>query len=142
MEELRNGVYTVEVSLGGGSGRAKIENPAELTAGDGELKAKICWDSPYYDYMEVEGKEYYPVNKEGNSVFVIDARLDRELAAKAETVAMSRPHTIDYTLYFDSASLRRENGAMPFAAIVAAIAAAAAALMLVKLIKKRKRNEK
>ena len=139
MEELKNGSYTVNVSLGGGSGRAEIESPAELTVKDGDIKAEIRWNSPYYDYMEVEGREYVPVNKGGNSIFVIDAELDRELAARAETVAMSQPHTIEYTLYFDSASLRRKTGAAPLIAAAAVLAAAAALLLTVR---KRKKHEK
>ncbi len=139
MNEIKDGTYTVDVDLSGGSGRAKIESPTELTVKDGEIKAKICWDSPSYDYMEIGGREYYPVNKEGNSVFVIDAELDRELSVKAETVAMSRPHMIDYTLYFDSASLRGSGGAA-YAVCGAALAAIAAAAVIVLRI--RKRHEK
>ena len=33
------------------------------------------------------------------------AALDTELAVTADTVAMSTPHEIDYTLTFDSATL-------------------------------------
>ena len=69
------------------------------------MTARIVWSSPNYDLMVVDGTEYLPVNKEGNSVFEIPvSALDEELAVSAETVAMSKPHMIDYTLLFDSAS--------------------------------------
>ena len=43
---------------------------------------------------------------EGGSTFVIPVRaFDWALAVTADTVAMSQPHEIDYTLTFDSASL-------------------------------------
>ena len=76
-----------------------------LTVTDSGMTAHIVWSSPNYDLMVVDGTEYLPVNKEGNSVFEIPvSALDEELAVSAETVAMSKPHMIDYTLLFDSAS--------------------------------------
>ena len=63
-------------------------------------------ERPYYDYMKVENQKYLPVNDEGNSVFEIPvASFDTPLSVTANTVAMSVPHEIDYTLTFDSGSL-------------------------------------
>lgn len=109
-EIISDGDYTIEVKLSGGSGRANINSPAKLNVTDGQMQAEIEWSSPNYDYMEVDGKEYYPVNEDGNSVFVIDvSELDREIPVLAETVAMSEPHTIEYTMYFDSSTIKRAN---------------------------------
>lgn len=140
MNEIKDGSYTVAVTLSGGSGRAKIKSPAELTVDGGKIKAKICWDSPYYDYMEVGGEGFYPVNEGGNSVFVIDAELDREIPAEAETVAMSEPHMIAYTLYFDSGTLRREQTAAAPIALCLLAAAVAAAMLIMR--KRKKHDEK
>ena len=52
---LADGVYEVNVTLAGGSGRAKIASPTELTVKDGRATAKIVWSSDKYDYMEVDG---------------------------------------------------------------------------------------
>ena len=105
-EVPEDGTYTCNVTLEGGSGRATIESPTELTVADGKMTAEITWSSPNYDYMIVDGEKYLPVNTEGNSVFEIPvAALDTALAVTADTTAMSTPHEIEYTLTFDSASL-------------------------------------
>ena len=44
---------------------------------------------------------YLPTNTEGNSTFEIPvAALGTPLAVTADTVAMSKPHEIEYTLTF------------------------------------------
>ena len=101
-----DGSYACAVTLEGGSGRATVESPAALTVADGIMTATIVWSSPNYDYMLVDGEKYLPVNTDGNSTFEIPvAALDTALAVTADTVAMSTPHEIDYTLTFDSATL-------------------------------------
>ena len=105
-EAPADGTYTCAVTLEGGSGRATVESPAALTVADGTLTATIVWSSPNYDYMLIDGEKYLPINTEGNSTFEIPvAALDTALAVTADTVAMSTPHEIDYTLTFDSATL-------------------------------------
>lgn len=102
---LENGTYRVKVTLLGGTGRAKIDSTARLTVSDEGMVARIVWSSPWYDYMVVEGARYEPVNENGNSVFEIPvSALDVEIPVTADTVAMSTPHEIEYTLVFDSAS--------------------------------------
>ena len=106
-ETPADGTYTCEVTLEGGSGRATVESPAALTVADGKMTATIVWSSPNYDYMIVDGEKYLPTNTEGNSTFEIPvAALDAAQAVVADTVAMSQPHEIEYTLTFDSASLQ------------------------------------
>ena len=104
--QLADGVYSVEVSLTGGSGKARVESPAPLTVSDGVCTAEIVWGSKNYDYMKVEGVQYFPINTEGNSAFEIPVTVfDRPMAVIADTVAMSQPHEISYSLLFDSSSL-------------------------------------
>ena len=96
-----DGTYTCEVTLEGGSGRATVESPAALTVADGKMTATIVWSSPNYDYMIVDGEKYLPTNTEGNSTFKIPvSALDTALTVTADTVAMSTPHEIEYTLTF------------------------------------------
>ena len=105
-ETPADGSYTCAVTLEGGSGRATVESPAALTVADGAMTATIVWSSPNYDYMLIDGEKYLPTNTEGNSTFEIPVTaLDTALAVTADTVAMSTPHEIDYTLTFDSATL-------------------------------------
>ncbi len=102
---LSDGSYTCAVTLEGGSGKASIESPAKLTVEKGSITAEITWSSPNYDYMLVNGEKYLPVNTEGNSVFEIPVTLDTALPVIGDTVAMSTPHEIEYTLCFDSSTL-------------------------------------
>ena len=104
--KLADGEYTCEVTLTGGSGRASVESPAKLVVRDGAATAVIVWSSSHYEYMMVGETKYLPVNTEGNSTFEIPVVLDTDLAVSALTTAMSEPHLIDYTLHFDSASLK------------------------------------
>ena len=100
-EAPADGTYTCDVTLEGGSGRATVESPAALTVADGRMTATIVWSSPNYDYMIVDGEKYLPTNTEGNSTFVIPvAALGTPLSVTADTVAMSTPHEIEYTLTF------------------------------------------
>ena len=104
---LANGDYTIEVTLAGGSGRTTVESPAALTVKDGEYTVDIVFDSPYYDYMIVDDVKYERTNAEGNSAFSIPLTvLDREQQVIADTVAMSQPYEISYTLLFDSESIQ------------------------------------
>lgn len=103
---LEDGNYTVEVTLEGGSGKATVESPAKLEIKDGKVQAELVWSSPNYDYMIVDGEKYTMTNTEGNSTFEVPvAGFDSKLDVKADTVAMSTPHEIDYTLFFDSATI-------------------------------------
>lgn len=103
---LTEGVYQVDVTLAGGSGKASVQSPAKLIVESGRATAEIIWSSPNYDAMLANGLPYDPVNTEGNSTFLLDVlAFDRPIAVKAETVAMSQPHWIDYTLTFDSRSI-------------------------------------
>ena len=89
------------MTLEGGSGRATVESPAALTVENGKMTATIVWSSPNYDYMIVDGEKYLPTNTSGNSTFAIPvAALNAPLAVTADTVAMSTPHEIEYTLTF------------------------------------------
>ena len=109
-ETPADGTYTCEVTLEGVSGRATVESPAALTVADGKMTATIVWSSPNYDYMIVDGEKYLPTNTEGNSTFEIPvSALDTALDVTADTVAMSTPHEIEYTLTFDSASLKAND---------------------------------
>ena len=109
-ETPADGTYTCDVTLEGGSGRATVESPAALTVADGKMTATIVWSSPNYDYMIVDGEKYLPTNTEGNSTFEIPvSALDTALDVTADTVAMSTPHEIEYTLTYDSASLKAND---------------------------------
>lgn len=108
---LEDGTYIADGTLEGGSGRAAISSPVELTVKDGQMTARIEFSSPYYDYMIVDGEKYEPENTEGNSQFTIPmAGFDAGVPVTADTVAMSEPHEIDYEIILDSATLKSWDG--------------------------------
>ena len=91
-----------------GEGKTTVTSPAEVTIAGEEASAKIEWSSPNYDYMVVDGEKYEPINEDGNSVFEIPVSVfDAEMPVTADTVAMSTPHEIGYTLNFHSATAEK-----------------------------------
>ncbi len=105
--EAKDGEHTIEVTLQGGSGKATIESPAKLVVKDGKMTATIVWSSKNYDYMIVDGTKYEPVNTDGNSTFEIPVKaLDTDIKVIGDTVAMSKPHEIEYVLNFNSKTLK------------------------------------
>ena len=105
---LEDGEYTVEVRLEGGSGRASVGSPARLSVKDGAATAIISWSSDKYDKMVVYGEEYLPEINDGHSEFEIPVKgFDFNMPVSANTTAMSTPHMIDYTLYFDSETIKK-----------------------------------
>lgn len=136
---------TIEVTMTGGSGRASISSPALIEVTDGVMYATIEWSSPYYEYMIVDDVKYLPVQEEGNSTFIIPIILDEEMPVSAQTVAMSTPHEIDYTLTFDSSTIKYANSAVNAWQIVymlIGVVALALILIAIGLTSKRRKREK
>ena len=101
--EIPDGEYQVAVALEGGSGRASVESPCTVTVTGGSAAARIVWSSSSYDYMIVNGEKILPVSREEHSVFEIPVSTwDEPMEVTADTVAMSEPHEIRYTLEFES----------------------------------------
>ena len=96
---LPDGEYQVAVELLGGSGKAKIQSPAKLTMENGTMTAEIVWNSSNYTYMKIGDVTYYPEETGENSTFLIPVpAFDEEIPFVAETIAMSTPHEIAYSL--------------------------------------------
>ncbi len=105
-KQLSDGTYEIAVTLSGGTGKASVASPARLVVSGGKMTATLVWSSSNYDYMIVDGVKLLPISTEGHSVFEVPvSALDQPLTMIADTVAMSTPHEIEYTLQFDSASL-------------------------------------
>lgn len=105
---LEDGMYTADVILEGGSGRAFVESPASIRVEDGNVLATVIWGSSHYNYMKVDGEKYEWAGTDGNSTFVIPLRaFDWKIPVIANTIAMSEPHEINYTLTFDSTTLKK-----------------------------------
>ena len=105
--KLEDGIYTIELAFEGGSGKAKVLSPATVTVSGENVTATIQWSSPNYDYMLVDGEKYLPINTEGDSVFEIPVLFfDKPMDVIGDTVAMSTPHEIEYTLIFYSDTMK------------------------------------
>lgn len=107
LEGLEDGSYSVELTFEGGSGKAEILSPAFIKAEGGIVTATLQWNSPNYDYMLIDGERYLPVNTQGDSVFEIPVLFfDRQMTVIGDTVAMSSPHEIEYTITFHSDTIK------------------------------------
>lgn len=144
--DLKDGTYTIEVEMSGGTGRANITSPATLTVKDKKATAVIEWSSSNYDYMVVDGEKFLPVNTEGNSVFEIPVTVfDAEMKVLADTTAMSTPHEIEYSFLFHTDSIQGDNleGGVNRTVVVVVIIVAAvvvAAGVAVVLTKKKRKD--
>ncbi len=108
--KFEDGNYTVELTFEGGSGKASILSPATVSVSGQTVTAAVQWNSPNYDYMIVDGKKYLPVNTEGDSLFEIPVTaFDQPISVIGDTVAMSKPHEIEYTLTFHSDTMKRSE---------------------------------
>lgn len=145
---LEDGLYEVEVSLDGGSGRASVFSPAALNIEEGRAVVEIVWSSPYYDYMIVDGIRYMPEDtaisgrefeKTEVSVFRIPvSRLDKPLAVAADTTAMGTPHEIQYELRFDEKTIMPANDKKSISGLVYGCLAVVLAVLAILLFRKRK----
>lgn len=105
---LEDGVYDMDLTFEGGSGKAEILSPSKVTVKAGQMTAEVRWNSPNYDYMLVDGEKYLPISTDGDSIFQIPVTvLDQPFFVIGNTVAMSRPHEIEYTLTFHTEGMRR-----------------------------------
>ncbi len=102
----QEGDFSVEVTLSGGSGRTTVASPAKVVLTEDQALATIEWSSENYDYMKVDGHQYFPINEKGHSTFEIPISFDQEMTVIADTTAMSQPHEIEYQLFFNKESLK------------------------------------
>ena len=126
------------MTLTGGTGRATVQSPAELRVENGVITATVVWSSKNYDFMEVDGQRYFPVQTEGNSTFEIPVVLDQDMAIAAETLAMSQPHVIAYTLHFDGSTLKSTDAQQPSVALWAAVVVVVGAVIAWRVVHLRR----
>lgn len=97
-EVVSNGTYTPSFGFTGGSGRTNITCD-KVVVKDGKATAAVVFDSENFTWVQVDGVKYYNQNEGGNSTFIIPINLNGKTSITAETVAMSSPHEVAYTLY-------------------------------------------
>lgn len=70
---------------------------------NGKMTTKLVWSSKNYDYMIVGGQKYLNESKAGEaSSFTIPVEaIGEKITVIGDTVAMSKPHEVEYTLLFE-----------------------------------------
>ena len=108
--DLEDGIYTIDIIFEGGSGKAEILSPAFLRVSGDTVIATLEWSSPNYDYMIVGKEKYLPINEGGNSVFEIPVPVfDEKISIIGDTIAMSKPHEIEYSITFCSDTIDEDK---------------------------------
>lgn len=93
---------TINVSLEGGTGKVSLITPTTIKQDNNGYNVTLEWSSKNYDYMIVDGVKYLPVEVNEHSIFEIPvSNIDKPLEVIADTVAMSKPHEIEYTITFE-----------------------------------------
>lgn len=107
----KDGEYSIEVTMTGGSGRASVSSPTWLTIKGGKAYAKLVWSSSHYDYVIVGGKKFTNETTDGgNSTFTIPiTSLNKPMPIIADTTAMGNPVEINYDLTFYKDSIAGKN---------------------------------
>lgn len=108
--DLKDGRYSVNVALTGGSGRSSVSTPTLMIVEDGKAYVELLWSSPHYDWMRVGGVTYTNEAPEGsNSVFTVPIpEFDAVIPVVADTTAMGDPVAIQYSLTFYEESIGDE----------------------------------
>ena len=109
---IKDGTYSIEVGMTGGSGRASVSSPTWFIVEDGKAYARLLWSSPNYDYMILGGKKYLNETTDGsNSTFTIPiTAMDQPITVIGDTTAMGDPLEIEYqlTFYEETVANRRQ----------------------------------
>ena len=101
---LADGEYAPDAfSFSGGTGKVTIEC-STVHIRDGVATAVIAFSSPNYTWVKVDGVEYDGLANEFSSQFEIPVRLNADTAITAQTVAMSEPHEVAYTIRVELAA--------------------------------------
>ncbi len=109
-KEEKDGTFEVDITFEGGTGKAYIKSPVTIERKDGQMSATFVWSSKNYDYMLVDNVRYDNENPGGESTFTIPVKtLDEPLNVIGDTTAMSKPHEIEYTIYWESDNTEEET---------------------------------
>ncbi len=109
---LADGTHQVNITMEGGTGKAYIKSPVTVNVENGKITALFEWSSKNYDYMIVGGQKYLNEAAEGDdSVFTVPVDdLNEPLNVIGDTTAMSKPHEIEYVVYFDMEGSKAGSG--------------------------------
>ncbi len=102
ISEKKEKTEEVYITMEGGSGKAYVLSPVTVTKTAEGIFATLVWSSKNYDYVIVDDTKYENENPGGESTFTVPVRsLDEPFTFIADTVAMSTPHEIEYTIIWN-----------------------------------------
>ncbi|MCR5339686.1 MAG: hypothetical protein K6E75_14130 [Lachnospiraceae bacterium] len=105
---LSDGIYTMPVTLEGGSIGAAVTSPARVQIKDGTMTALIEWDNAYYTKMTVNGTSFEPEKREGNTKFKIPVtKTDVAIPISYVIDDFGTATQINCTLTFDSSAIEK-----------------------------------
>lgn len=89
----------VDITFEGGSGKAHVISPVEVTTREGKSYAKLVFSSSKYDYVIAGGQKYENETPGENSTFTVPVEsFDEPFDLIGDTLAMSTPHEIEYRI--------------------------------------------
>ncbi|MBQ7703170.1 MAG: hypothetical protein IJT40_02225 [Firmicutes bacterium] len=139
--ELEDGMYLVPFTFEGGTGKGGVES-IEASAEGGQItKLYVYMTSHNYDYCVYYGDQYINTAEEGNSCFILPY-VEEQFLLTADTVAMSQPHEIDYTVMLDLDSIEAltgQTGGFTYVMIAGAVLAGIIVLVAAMGLTGRKR---
>ena len=97
-----SGTELVNITFEGGSGKAHVISPVEVTHEGGKSYARLVFSSTKYDYVIVGGVKYINETPGENSTFTVPVEsFDVPLDFIGDTLAMSTPHEIKYRIIWN-----------------------------------------
>lgn len=141
---LKDGRYSVNVALTGGSGRSSVSTPTLMLVKEGRAYVQLLWSSPNYDWMRIGGVTYQnEAEEDSNSVFTVPIpAFDAVIPVVADTTAMGDPVAIQYSLTFYEESIGDEALIPQLAAkkvVIFAVIIIVVGFFLNLLVKKRRK---
>lgn len=116
--DLRNSTYTIEAVLKGDEGITAIQSPMSIFVDEKKATAVIVWDSPYYNYMIVDGEMIMAKSHEGGSVFWIPVTAWDEEIPIVVNKGTGSGEELSCSLYLDSSTIKKQGTMTPLYVLI------------------------
>ena len=110
-----SGTELVDITFEGGSGKAHVISPVEVTHEGGKSYARLVFSSTKYDYVIADGVKYENETPGENSTFTVPVdSFDEPFDFIGDTLAMSTPHEIKYRIIWNGRATEDNAGSDDF----------------------------
>ena len=106
-----DGFYEIETELTGGSGKLKLEAPAQIEIKGNTGRLRTAFSSGSLDWLQFQEETYKPSAQAEETEFIFPVRIPdfqdqyQLIDLEIQTSAMSRPHRVKYQVKIDWFSL-------------------------------------